>query len=94
MMDVNENLLASGPQFFVDLMQKWTADLAHFKEFKTVYYFKNFIDQIELISNQLSYKELLNFYKKLIEYRRLSETTINKSIALDNLMIDYKRIFA
>jgi DNA polymerase-3 subunit delta' len=30
----------------------------------------------------------------LIEYRRLSETTINKSIALDNLMIDYKRIFA
>ena len=94
MMDVNESLLASGPQFFVDMMQKWTADLAHFKEFKTVYYFKNLIDQIELISNQLSYKELLNFYKKLIEYRRLSETTINKSIALDNLMIDYKRIFA
>jgi len=94
MIDVNESLLASGPQFFVDMMQKWTADLAHFKEFKTVYYFKNLIDQIELISNQLSYKELLNFYKKLIEYRRLSETTINKSIALDNLMIDYKRIFA
>jgi len=94
MMDVNESLLASGPQFFVDMMQKWIADLAHFKEFSTVYYFKNLIDQIELISNQLSYRELLNFYKKLIEYRRLSETTINKSIALDNLMIDYKRIFA
>ena len=94
MMDVNENLLASGPQFFVDMMQKWIADLAHFKEFRTVYFFKNLQDQIELISNQLSYKELLNFYKKLIEYRRLSETTINKSIALDNLMIDYKRIFA
>ena len=94
MMDVNESLLASGPQFFVDMMQKWIADLAHFKEFSTVYYFKNLLDQIELISNQLSYKELLNFYKKLIEYRRLSETTINKSIALDNLMIDYKRIFA
>ena len=93
MMDVNENLLASGPQFFVDLMQKWIVDLAQFKEFKTIYYFKNLQDQIELISNQLSYKELLNFYKKLIEYRRLSETTINKSIALDNLMIDYKRIF-
>ena len=93
MMDVNENLLASGPQFFVDLMQKWATDLVHFKEFKTVYYFKNLQDHIELISNQLSYKELLNFYKKLIEYRRLSETTINKSIALDNLMIDYKRIF-
>ncbi len=94
MMDVNESLLASGPQFFVDMMQKWIADLAHFKEFSAVYYFKNLLDQIELISNQLSYKELLNFYKKLIDYRRLSETTINKSIALDNLMIDYKRIFA
>ena len=94
MMDVNESLLASGPQFFVDMMQKWIADLAHFKEFSAVYYFKNLLDQIELISNQLSYKELLNFYKKLIVYRRLSETTINKSIALDNLMIDYKRIFA
>lgn len=93
MMDVNENLLSSGLKFFIDMMQKWIADLAHFKEFRSVYYFKNFLDQIELISNQLSYKELLNFYKKLVEYRRLSETTINKSIALDNLMINYKRIF-
>ena len=45
------------------------------------------------ITKTLSYKETLNFYKKLNEYARLSDTPINKSMALDAVMIDYKRIY-
>ena len=93
MMYVNDALLASGLGFFIEIMQKWIFDLSSYTEFKQLHYFTNIKDKIEQISKTLSYKETLNFYKKLNEYARLSDTPINKSMALDAMMIDYKRIF-
>ena len=93
MMHVNDALLASGLGFFIEIMQKWIFDLSSYTEFKQLHYFTNIKDKIEQISKTLSYKETLNFYKKLNEYARLSDTPINKSMALDAMMIDYKRIF-
>mgnify|MGYP005990826363 FL=1 len=93
MMHVNDALLASGLGFFIEIMQKWIFDLSSYTEFKQLHYFTNIKDKIEQISKTLSYKETLNFYKKLNEYARLSDTSINKSMALDAMMIDYKRIF-
>jgi len=93
MMHVNDALLTSGLGFFIEIMQKWIFDLSSYTEFKELHYFTNIKDKIEQISKTLSYKETLNFYKKLNEYARLADTPINKSMALDAMMIDYKRIF-
>lgn len=93
MINVDDSLLSMGSKFFIEIMQKWIFDLANYNEFQQVVYFGNLKNNIAKICLQLSHKETLNFYKKLNEYSRLSETTINKSIALDSLMIDYKRIF-
>ena len=93
MMHVNDALLTSGFGFFIEIMQKWIFDLSSYTEFKELHYFTNITDKIEQITKTLSYKETLNFYKKLNEYARLSDTPINKSMALDAVMIDYKRIY-
>jgi DNA polymerase-3 subunit delta' len=93
MMSVNDNLLTNGSGFFIEILQKWIHDLAYFIEFNETLFFSNLKEKVGLISKQLSLKETLNFYKKLNEYKKLSETQVNKSIALDALIIDYKRIF-
>lgn len=91
--EVNDQLLMNGLPFFIEILQKWIYDLMAYIDFNQITYFKDKEKFMKQILPTVSKKEVLNFYKKIVEYKRISATQINKSIALDNIMLDYLRIF-
>jgi DNA polymerase-3 subunit delta' len=91
--EVDDQLLLNGLPFFIEILQKWIYDLMACIDFNQITYFKDKENYMKQIVPTVSKKEVLNFYKKIIDYKRISSTQINKSITLDNIMLDYLRIF-
>ncbi len=77
----------------INLFQKWLYDIFLFKLTKQFQFFENKKENIKKLSDSADISKLIKLVMNVYEMKLISDKPINKDIAFDNLMIEYKNIF-
>jgi len=77
----------------ISLFQKWLYDIFLFKLTKQFQFFENKKENIKKLSDAADISKLVKLAMNVYQVKSISDKPINKDIAFDNLMIEYKNIF-
>ena len=77
----------------ISLFQKWLYDIFLFKLTKQFKFFGNKKENIKKLSDAADISKLVKLVMNVYQVKLISNKPINKDIAFDNLMIEYKNIF-
>lgn len=78
----------------VEWTQRWCHDLALANAGQEVRYFAAHRDKIGALAGHAEPGKLQAFWRKAIQFKRLSEHTLNNKLFLEDLLTDYASIFA
>ena len=77
----------------ISLLQKWLYDIFLFKMTTKFHFFESKKENIKKLSEAADISKLLNLLKSVNKIKLISNKPINKDIAFDNLMVEYRNVF-
>jgi DNA polymerase-3 subunit delta' len=93
LMKVNNIWLDNGLTWIINLLQKWSYDILLYKLSEKHNYFPNDIGAVQKLALNADLSKLLTYQKSLNTIKSYSQTSANKEINLNSVMIEYKKIF-
>ena len=73
----------------VSWLQKWCYDLVSFQMVGKVYYHRRHESAIKTIAAKTEQKQLIDFWKQLIQFQQLSKHPLNARLFLEELLLAY-----
>jgi len=93
LMMINNMWLNNGLAWIVNLLQKWAYELLLCKLSGDCKYFPNDIEAVHKLALNADLSKLLTYQKSLNTIKSYAQTSVNKEINLNSVMIEYKKIF-
>ena len=93
LMKIDNIWLGNGLTWIINLLQKWSYDLILFKLSEGSNYFPYDEEALRNLSLNADLSKLLTYQKSLNTIKSYAQTSINKEINLNSVMIEYKKIF-
>ena len=93
LMKVNNIWLDNGLAWIINLLQKWSYEILLYKLSKKHNYFPNEIKAVHTLALNADLSKLLTYQKSLNIIKSYTQTSVNKEINLNSVMIEYKKIF-
>ena len=93
LMKVNNIWLSNGLAWIINLLQKWSYEILLYKLSKKHNYFPNEIKAVHTLALNADLSKLLTYQKSLNIIKSYTQTSVNKEINLNSVMIEYKKIF-
>ena len=93
LMKINNIWLSNGLTWIINLLQKWSYELLLYKLSEGSNYFPHDGEAIHKLSLNADLSKLLTYQKSLNTIKSYSQTSVNKEINLNSVMIEYKKIF-
>ena len=90
---MNNIWLDNGLVWIINLLQKWSYELLLFKLSGNYNYFPNHLEVVDDLALNADLSKLLTFQKTLNNIKSYANSTVNKEINLNSVMIEYKKIF-
>ena len=90
---MNNIWLDNGLVWIINLLQKWSYELLLFKLSGNYNYFPNHLEVVDDLALNADLSKLLTFQKTLNTIKSYANSTVNKEINLNSVMIEYKKIF-
>ena len=90
---MNNIWLDNGLVWIINLLQKWSYELLLFKLSGNYNYFPNHLEVVDDLASNADLSKLLTFQKTLNNIKSYANSTVNKEINLNSVMIEYKKIF-
>lgn len=90
---IRANRREPGLRQAVDWTQRWSMDLALRLAGQEVRYFQQQSARIGSLGQKVDSKKLFNFNRQAIQFKKLSEHTLNNRLFLEDLLTDYTSIF-
>jgi len=93
LMTIESKWLSGDFSAIISLFQKWIYDIFLFKLTTKSHFFEHKKENIKKLSNNTDISKLIRLVKSVNNIKLISNKPINKELAFDNLMIEYKNIF-
>ena len=93
LMKINNIWLHNGLAWIINLLQKWAYELLLCKLSEGYKYFPNDIKVVHKLALNADLSKLLTYQKSLNTIKSYAQTSVNKEINLNSVMIEYKKIF-
>jgi len=93
LMTIESKWLSGDFSAIISLFQKWIYDIFLFKLTTKSHFFEHKKENIKKLSNNTDISKLIRLVKSVNNIKSISNKPINKELAFDNLMIEYKNIF-
>ena len=93
LMRIESKWLSGDFSAIISLFQKWIYDIFLFKLTTKSHFFEHKKENIKKLSNNIDISKLIRLVKSVNNIKSISNKPINKELAFDNLMIEYKNIF-
>lgn len=77
----------------VEWVQRWVADIAISHNGMPVRYFVEDKDRIGKLASHVDIKKLHGFNRKCVEFKKLSEHTLNNKLFLEDFFLEYSSVF-
>ena len=90
---IRANRREPGLRQAVDWTQRWSLDLALRLAGQEVRYFRRHSARIGSLGQQVDKIKLFHFNRKSVDFKKLSEHTLNNRLFLEDLLTDYTAIF-
>ena len=93
LMKVNNIWLDNGLAWIINLLQKWSYEILLYKLSEEHNYFPNDIKAVHTLASKADLSKLLTYQKSLNTIKSYAQSSVNKEINLNSVMIEYKQIF-
>jgi DNA polymerase-3 subunit delta' len=93
LMNINNLWLSNGLAWIINLLQKWSYEILLYKLSEEHNYFPGNTKVVHKLALNADLSKLLTFQKSLNTVKSYAQTSANKEINLNSVMIEYKKIF-
>ena len=93
LMNINNLWLSNGLAWIINLLQKWSYEILLYKLSEEHNYFPGNTKVVHKLALNADLSKLLTFQKSLNTVKSYAQTSVNKEINLNSVMIEYKKIF-
>ena len=94
LMKVNNIWLNNGLAWIINLLQKWSYEILLYKLSEEHNYFPDYTKVVHKLALNADLSKLLTYQKSLNSIKSYAQTSVNKEINLNSVMIEYKKIFS
>jgi DNA polymerase-3 subunit delta' len=85
--------LSLGMERAIDTIQKWIFDLTAYKLSQKSQYHAQHINALQALSKSVNLNLLLNFQQKLINAKKMANHPLSNEMQLENILLNYTKIF-